>query len=149
MKKLLASLLFLPFLLGVNVGTALPGDFTTPMATGASTVPGLDIRVIEAPAAVSSIAAPAAQPSLPGHLATGALTGPTFLIETGSTGTWRAPTRSMRSPAGPLHPAALTARTRTHISTVQRRVLEFEHTLARAHASRPATFGNPPPASTT
>lgn len=140
MKKLLASLLFLPFLAGANAGTVMPGGNAAPTASGYETA---------STGSISSVAAPAAQPSLPGHLSAGVFTLPIALLETGTADTWRTPTRSGRSHTDPLHPRARTAETRTHIHTLQRSMLEFGHMLARVRANEPATFGNPPPASQT
>jgi hypothetical protein len=140
MKKLLASLLFLPFLAGANAGPV------TTIGHAAGLVPGYHSA---ATGSISSIRAPATQPSLPGHLSAGVFTVPIALLETGSADTWRTPTRSGRSHTDPLHHGARAAETRTHIHTLQRSMLEFGHTLARVRANEPATFGNPPPASRT
>jgi hypothetical protein len=125
MRKLLASLLVLPFLLGANVPVAVPGE-----------------RVDDT---VSTLA----QPSLAGHLSAAWSAAPPALPDAGPADSWRTATRTHRAHADPLASRSRTTVDRTHIATVRRARLSFGHVLARAHANVPATFGNPPPTSPT
>jgi hypothetical protein len=131
MRKLFASLLVLPFLAGANRPTA-PGDHR--------------------PAAgeiVSIAAHPAPNHAWPGHIAAPGFVTPSALLEVGSGGSWRTPTRTQRTRSDPPPTAARARDPRTHIDSLQRGRLEFGRTLARAHTSEPATFSNPPPVSQT
>lgn len=132
MRKLLASLLFLPVLFG---------------GTG-----GSDMPVEHAPSAFESVEAATARSSqlpLPGHMSAAAFAAPGVLLEVGSGDTWRTPARSGRA-AQQMPPAhARDGEARTHLDRLQRSRLDFRQSLARARANEPTTFGNPPPASPT
>jgi hypothetical protein len=125
MRKLLASLLVVPFLLGANVPMAVPGE------------------------RVDDTRSTLAQPSLAGHLSAAWSAAPPALPDAGPVNSWRTAPRTHRAHAGPLASASRTTVDRTHIARVRRARLSFGRALARAHTNVPATFGNPPPPSPT
>lgn len=132
MRKLLASLLFLPFLFGGSGGAFVP--------------------VAHAPIAVERLETAAsgnAQLPLPAHLSAAGFAAPPTLLEIGSVDNWRTPTRGGRASDSMLPGQGRSANARTHLERLQRSRLEFRHTLARARANQPTTYGNPPPASST
>lgn len=132
MRKLLASLLFLPLLSGASGGTV--------------------VRLADAPSPVESVAVAGAWSAslpLPVHVSDEAFAAPTTLLQIGATDNWRTATRSGRSSHDMLSARAHGGEARTHLDRLQRSRLEFGHTLARARANEPTTFGNPPPASQT
>lgn len=132
MRKLLASLLFLPILFG-GIG-------------------GMDMPVVHAPSAIESgeaATARGAQLPLSGHMSAAAVAAPGVLLQIGSGDSWRTPARGPRAGQQMLPPHARGSETRTQLDRLQRSRLDFRQSLARARANEPATFGNPPPASRT
>lgn len=132
MRKLLASLLFLPVLFGGSGGAVMP--------------PADAISCIES---IGATAVSTAQLPLPGYLSAAAFAAPTALLEVGSTDNWRTPTRTGRGSQHAVPAHARCDEARTHLDRLQRGRLEFGHSLTRARVSEPTTFGNPPPASQT
>ena len=126
MRKLIAALLVLPL---IAAGTL--------HARGAGTERGAD------PAfdTVSAASAPLVQHALPGHAALSLAASLTLPGPAGADA-WRNPGGPRAQPA---RSHAWTADARTHIGFLQRRRLAFARAVARAHASLPGTFGNPPP----
>ncbi|MBR9988920.1 MAG: hypothetical protein KFH98_04145 [Gemmatimonadetes bacterium] len=171
-RKLLASLLVLPFLLGANVEIRASTGFAVHTGASAYTGASAPCPVLEAcagfsachaadlhgsdaagpyrsssatPHSLDAVGTPVAQPPAPGHAAFTAFTAPVHLSTHGS-GTWRTPTRAGQTRSDP--PAALRPRdAHTLIDRLRRDSLDFAFLLALMRSNEPASFGNPPPVS--
>jgi hypothetical protein len=153
-KKLLASLLLLPFLIGANVRPGAPPPIAPPVAdeapfSCATCVLPHDQPTCHAAESFSVAAAgpPSAQPPLPTHATAVTFVAPVQVAGPGA-GSWRTPTRSAHEHSDPPARAPCRA-SRTRFLQVQHDRLEFTLTLARSRTNEPSSFSNPPPVSTT
>ncbi|HSK18621.1 MAG TPA: hypothetical protein VK912_05740 [Longimicrobiales bacterium] len=130
MRKLIAALAMLSLIASGSLRAGASADGRSSITPASETV--------------SATAIHAVQHALPGHAALHGLA--TSIVPSGPAGAdaWRNP-GGQRVQTHPARSHEHTSEARTHIGSAQRARLAFVLVVARAHANRPGTFGNPPP----